>query len=174
MRLGVFAIAWGLLTAGAVAGDNAPKEEVRYRVLQVDRCFTKVAGGKATLTVSSLRRTNDVFAGEFKMKVVPYVFKSDKGKLVVVVPDEAMAKVSAGESVDLAGSATTMDGKKPVIRKFSALATPTDAEQGELKVSLTVDDRNLVFETKYRFVDGDKKFREMAAAAKGDAAKGAN
>ena len=153
MRGAFIAIAWGLLTAGAVAGDNAPKEEVRYRVLQVDRCFTKVAGGKATLTVSSLRRTNDVFAGEFKMKVMPYVFKSDKGKLVVVVPDEAMAKVSAGQAVGFVGSATSMDGRKPVIRKFNALATPTNAEQGDLKVSLTVDDRQLVFETKYRFVE---------------------
>ena len=153
MRGAFIAIAWGLLTAGAVAGDNAPKEEVRYRVLQVDRCFTKVAGGKATLTVGSLRRTNDVFAGQFKMKVEPYFFKSDQGSLAVVVPDDAMAKVSAGQAVDFAGSATTMDGRKMVVRKFSAVATPVDAERGALKVCLTVDDRKLVFETKYRFVD---------------------
>jgi hypothetical protein len=99
-----------------------------------------------------LKRTNDTFAGEFKMKVAPYFFKSDKGRLEVVVPDEAIAKVSAGKPADFAGCATTMDGKKAVVRQFSALATPVSAEEGELKVWLTVDERKLVFQTKYRFV----------------------
>src|SRR5829696_6978202 len=123
MRLGVIAIAWGFLTAGVVAGDNALQGGLGHQVLKVDRCYTEVAGGKATLTVSSLRRTNDVFEGEFKMKVTPYFFKNDKGKLAVVVPNGAIAKAPPGTSVDFTGTAIS-GGKKTVVRQIEGVATP--------------------------------------------------
>jgi hypothetical protein len=144
------AIAWGFLTAGVVAGDNPLQAGSAHQVLKVDRCFTEVAGGKATLTVSSLRRTNDVFEGEFKMKVTPYFFKNDRGKLVVAVPKGAIANAAPGSKVDFTGMAIS-GGKKTVMRQIEGVATPVDAEHGALKVWLTVDERKLVFETKYRF-----------------------
>lgn len=142
-----------MVVASAWAGNLPPQAGSGHRVLKVDRCSAKVAGGKATLTVGSLWRTNDVFEGEFDMKVVPYFFKNDKGKLVFVVSDDAIAKVSAGSPLDIKGMATTMEGKRPVVRQFNALATPVDPEHGALKVWLTVDERKLVFETRYRFAD---------------------
>ena len=153
MRLAIFAVAWGFLTAGAVAGDNALQAGLGHRVLKVDRCFTKVAGGKATLTVSPLHRSKDMFEGEFDMKVAPYFFKNDKGKLAIIVSDAAIAKVSAGSPVDITGTATTKAGKNFVVRHINAEATPVDAQHGMLKVWLTVDERELVFQTKYWFVD---------------------
>ncbi|HEY6229602.1 MAG TPA: hypothetical protein VI282_20945 [Verrucomicrobiae bacterium] len=153
MRLAIIAIAWGFLTAGAVAGDNALQVGLGHQVLKVDRCFTKVAGGKAILTVSPLRRIKDMFEGEFDMKVAPYFFKNDKGKLAIIVSDEAMAKVSAGSTVDITGTATTKAGKSSVVRHIIAEATPLDAQHGMLKVWLTVDERELVFQTKYWFVE---------------------
>jgi len=146
---------WTGLVASAWAGNVSPEGGLahRDRVLKVDRCSTRVAGGKATLTVSSLRRNKDVFEGEFNMKVAPYFFKSDNGTLTIVVDEAALAKVSAGAPVDVSGSATTIDGKKVVVRNFTALAKPVDAEHGTLTVWLTVDERKLVFETSYRFVE---------------------
>jgi hypothetical protein len=154
MRLAVIAIAWGFLTTGVVAGDN-PLNAGVGQILKVDRCFTRVAGAKATLTVSSLRRIKDIFEGEFDMKVAPYFFKNDKGKLAIVVPDEALAKVRAGSSgpVDITGTATTKAGKSSLVRQINAQATPVDAQHGLLKVWLTVDERELVFQTKYWFVE---------------------
>jgi hypothetical protein len=84
------------------------------------------------------------------MKVTPYFFKNDKGKLVVVVPNGAIAKASPGSSVDFTGTAIS-GGKKTVVRQIEGVATPVDAEHGALKVWLTVDERKLVFETMYRF-----------------------
>lgn len=154
MRLGVIAIAWGFLTTGVVAGDNTPQTGLGHQVLKVDRCFTRVAGGKATLTVRSLRRTNDVFQGEFNMKVAPYFFKSDKGKLMVVVPNGAIAKAAPGSQVDFTGTATTKGERDSlVVRQIKGVATPEDSEHGALKVWLTVDEQKLIFETKYQFVE---------------------
>jgi hypothetical protein len=87
------------------------------------------------------------------MKVAPYFFKNDKGKLAIVVSDEAIAKVSAGTVVDLIGTATTKAGQNFVVRQINAEATPLDALHGMLKVWLTVDERKLVFQTRYSFVE---------------------
>ena len=133
-------------------GGNALQVGSGHQVLKVDRCFTKVPGGKATLVVSSLRRTNDVFEGEFNMKVAPYFFLSDKGKLAVVVPNGAIAKAAPGTVVDFTGTATT-GAKNVVVHEIHGVAMPVDAEHGALKVWLTVDERKMVFETKYRFGD---------------------
>ena len=153
MRLAITAIAWGFLTAGALAGDNAPQTSLAHQVLKVDRCFTRVAGAKATLTISPLRRIKDIFEGDFDMKVAPYFFKNDKGKLAITVSDETIAKVSAGSPVDITGTATTKAGSGSVVRQINAEATPVDAQHGLLKVWLTVDERKLVFLTKYWFVE---------------------
>src|SRR3954471_9686859 len=134
------------MVASAFAGDSGPDGALAHRLLRVDRCCTKVAGGKATLTVSPLRRVKDIFEGEFDMKVAPYFFKNDKGKLAIVVPEEAIAKVSAGSPVDITGRGTTRAGRGAVFRHINAEATPVDAQHGMLKVWLTVDERELVFQ----------------------------
>jgi hypothetical protein len=85
------------------------------------------------------------------MKVAPYFFKNDKGKLAIEIPDETIAKVTAGSPVDVTGTATTKAGKGLVVRHINAEATPVDAQHGMLKVWLTVDERELVFQTKYSF-----------------------
>src|ERR1044071_6386620 len=99
MRRTILWIVLSGMVANASDGDASPEGALAHRVLRVDRCWTKVAGGKATLTVSPLRRIKDIFEGEFDMKVAPYFFKNDKGKLAIVVSDEAIAKVSAGTVV---------------------------------------------------------------------------
>jgi hypothetical protein len=153
MRRAFLLMVWTGLVANAWAGNVPPQEGLAHRILKVERCWTRVAGGKATLTVGSLRRTKDAFEGDFDMKVAPYFFKNDKGKLAIRISKEAIARASAGSPIDLTGFATTMAGKNTVVRPFNALATPVDAEHGALKVWLTVDERKLVFETKYRFVE---------------------
>ena len=141
------------MVANASGGDASPEGSLAHRVLRVDRCWTKVAGGKATLTVSPLRRIKEIFEGEFDMKVAPYFFKNDKGKLAIAVSDELLAKVCAGSPVDIIGTATTKAGKGSVVRQINAEATPVDGLHGMLKVWLTVDELELVFQTKYWFVE---------------------
>ena len=153
MRRTILWIVLSGITATAFGGDAGSEGTLAHRILKVDRCWTKVAGGKATLTVSPLRRIKDIFEGEFDMKVAPYFFKNDKGKLAITVSDELLAKVSAGAPVNVTGTAITKAGKDFVVRQINAEATPMDALHGMLKVWLTVDDRELAFQTMYRFVE---------------------
>lgn len=86
------------------------------------------------------------------MKVAPYFFRNDKGKLAITVPTEAIAKAAPGSIVDFTGTAVS-GGNKTVVRQLQGVAMPADAQHGALKVWLTVDERKLVFETKYQFVE---------------------
>src|SRR5205085_11947510 len=102
--------------------------------------------------IRPLRRSNDILGGRCEMKVVPYFFKNGKGALAIVSTPDCFAKASKGLTVDISGTATTA-GKNGVVRPISALATPVDDDHGALKLWFQVDERKMVFETSYRFVE---------------------
>jgi len=153
MRFGAFVALSCWLMASHFADEVARSASSAHQVLAIDRSSMKIPGGKATLVVGSLRRTNDVFGGEFQMKVAPYFFKSDHGMLAITITDEMIAKGSKGATVDITGTATTKAGKNDVVRDINAVATPIDGEHGALKLWFTTDERKMVFETTYRFVE---------------------
>ena len=150
MRFVVLAVILGALAIGIVAEEAVIRSAPRDRVLMIEKSSMKIAGGKATLIIGPLRRTNDIFGGTFQMKVVPYFFKSDKGMLAITITPECFAKASKGLKVDITGTATTT-GKNGVVRPINALATPADDNHGALKLWFEVDERKMVFETSYRF-----------------------
>ena len=153
MRFGVLVVLFCWWAANDFADEPARLTASTRQTLAIDRSSMKVAGGKATLIIGSLRRTNDIFGGEFQMKVVPYFFKNDQGVLAITITDEMIAKASKGMAVDITGTATTKAGKNEVVRDINAVATPVDGEHGALKIWFTTDERKMVFETKYRFVE---------------------
>src|SRR5436305_8782541 len=116
MRWVIFVALGGSLIASVFAGDAAQRATLAHRVLEVDRCCARVAGGKATLTVGSLRRTNEVFEGAFDVKVAPYFFKSDRGTLAIAAPDKTIAKASSGSPVEIKGIARSKEAKRTVER----------------------------------------------------------
>jgi hypothetical protein len=146
------AMALAVFAAGILAKDVAPPTEPKDRVLMIEQSSTKVAGGKATLIIGPLKRTNDIFGGRFEMKVVPYFFKNDKGMLAIEITADCFAKASKGLAVDITGTATTA-GKNGIVRPINAVATPVDNDHGALKLWFDVEDRKMVFDTNYRFVE---------------------
>src|SRR5690348_2431413 len=117
--------------SGKVSAATTPTNTLSTnRVLMIDRCFTRVAGGKATLTIGPLQPTGGTYYGDYAMKVAPYFFKNQKGKLAIVVPDDSIEKASKGVAVKIAGTAT--DAADGVTRRIDAIATPLDSRQGTL------------------------------------------
>ena len=84
MRCGLFVLLPFWLVASGTADDAPRRAASAHEVLAIDRSSMKIPGGKATLIIGSLRRTNDIFGGEFQMKVVPYFFKNDQGTLAII------------------------------------------------------------------------------------------
>lgn len=136
---------------GAWAGAAPPSTNPppAGRTLLISPSSTAVAGGKAVLTIGPLRRTGEIYAGDYQMKVSPYFFKSEKGRLAINVPDATLALVTNLRPAEITGTATTKgEGSEP--RRIDATATPTNHHQGNLKLWFVSGDRKMVFHTSYQ------------------------
>jgi hypothetical protein len=139
------------LWAGATAAPRLDGTSLTNRVLIIDRSATAVSGGKATLIIGPLERAGDIYAGDYQMKVSPYFFKGEKGRLAIVISGESLARVAKGMVTEITGTATT-SGKAGQTRRIDATATPADKNHGALKLWFIAGERKMVFDTSYRFV----------------------
>lgn len=140
------------LWASTLAAPPSTHSAATNRVLIIDRSSTAVSGGKATLSIGPLTRTAEIYAGDYQMKVSPYFFKGEKGKLVIVVSGESLARVTRGIAAEITGTATT-NGKGGQTRRIDATATPSDNNRGALKLWFISGDRKMVFNTSYHFAE---------------------
>jgi hypothetical protein len=135
--------------AGAQVSPFAEQAAMPKGVLFLEPCSTAVPGGKATLTVGVLTRRAETYVGEYKLKVSPYFFKNESGKLSIDVSDETLKKLDGGAGVEFSGQATRSgDGKT---RQINGNATPLDPKQGTVKLRFMAGTREMLFNTSYRF-----------------------
>jgi hypothetical protein len=123
------------------------------RILMIDPSSMPVAAGKATLIIGALQRVDGVYSGDYKIKVFPYFLKNEKGRLAIVVSDEALAGINQGKVATIVGTATTTtSGKGGRTRHIDATATPSDINRGTLKLWFTTaGNRKMIFEPAYHF-----------------------
>jgi hypothetical protein len=134
------------------AGESATNGVSRNHVLMIEPSSTAVSGAKARLTIGPLASCGEIYTGDYQMRVSPYFFKSEKGKLAISISNENIARAVAGEVVDVTGTATTT-GKNERARRIDATATPHDKNRGTLKLWFMVGEKKLTFDTQYRFVE---------------------
>jgi hypothetical protein len=137
-----------ILTAGL--GDLHAAPGSTDRVLVVDPSSMPMAGGTVVLTIGELRRADGVYSGDYKIKVFPYFFKNEKGKLAITVSDESLAKINRGKIAAIIGTATT-SGQGGISRHIDATATPADINHGTIKLWFMAGDRKMIFEPAYHF-----------------------
>lgn len=156
----LLAVGWDRAHAAPVSTNSAAGN----RVLLIDSSSMPVDAGKATLTLGALRRTNGVYAGDYRLKVFPWFFKNEKGRLAIIVSDASLAATSQGQVVAITGTATT-SGKNGKCRPIAAIATPVDGNRGTLKLWFTAGSRKMIFEPAYHFA-GNGATLVAARAAK--------
>lgn len=139
------------LGAEVTAAPPSHGRGVTNRTLIIDRSMTAVSGGKATLIIGPLERTEAIYAGDYQMKVSPYFFKGEKGRLAIVVSGESLARIANGMPAEVTGTATT-SGRAGKARRIDATATPADNDHGALTLWFIAGDRKMVFNTAYHFV----------------------
>lgn len=146
-------IALAGLAAGVVAAAAAPavtNAAPASRVLIIEPSSMPLPTAKATLTISPLTRTNGVYTGDYKLKVFPYFFKNEKGRLAINVPDELMATLNDGRPVTVGGTATA--AKTGRIRRIGATATPLDVDHGTVTLWFMSNTQRMTFTPAYHFV----------------------
>jgi len=92
--------------------------------------------------------------GDYRLKVFPYFFKSEKGRLAIVVSDESLAEVREGKVVAITG--TPPPTAKRASAAIGAIATPVDIDHGTLKLWFTAGTRKMTFEPAYHFSVNEK------------------
>ncbi len=110
----------------------------------------KLAGGTASLVVGVLSRSESAYVGEYRIKVFPYFFKNESGKLLIKVSDTSLRQMIDGDATSLMGRAIT-DGTGET-RKITAEVLPSASDHGHGSLTFTVATENgpLVFNTSYR------------------------
>jgi hypothetical protein len=149
----VIIIAWACLAAGIVAASAAPAVTNAApvgRVLIIEPSSMSLPTAKATLTISPLTRTNGVYTGDYKLKVFPYFFKNEKGRLAINVPDDLLAYLNDGRPVTVGGTATA--AKTGRIRRIGATAMPVDFDHGTVTLWFMSNTQKMTFTPAYHFV----------------------
>jgi hypothetical protein len=122
------------------------------RLLMIDSSSMPVGGGRATLIIGTLQRADGVYTGDYQIKVFPYVFENERGRLAIVVSDESLAGINQGKVVAIIGTATTT-GKGGLSRHIDATATPVDLNHGTLKLWFMAGKREMTFEPAYHLAE---------------------
>jgi hypothetical protein len=121
------------------------------RMLILENSTMALPTAKATLIVGPLARTNGVYVGDFRVKVFPYFFKSDWGRLAINVPDQALATVNQGKAAAISGTSTS--AKNGIVRHVEITATPKDRDHGTVSLWFMVGEQKMIFTTAYQFTN---------------------
>ena len=118
-------------------------------VLILENSTMPLPTAKATLIIGPLTRTNGVYTGDFKVKVFPYFFKSDQGRLAINIPDEALAAVNQEQTVSFSGTSTST--KNGIVRRIEITATPMDQDHGTVTLWFMAGNQKMIFTPAYHF-----------------------
>ena len=119
------------------------------RVLIIEKSTMPLFTARATLIVGPLTRSNNIFAGDFKVNVFPYFVKDDWGRLAINVPDAALAAFNQGKTVAITGTSTS--AKNGVVRHIEITAKPTDRDHGTVSLWFMAADQKMIFTPAYHF-----------------------
>lgn len=115
----------------------------------VEPSATKVSLAKANLIVSTLEHEKEAYLGSYQLKVTPFTFKSETGKLFLQASDETVMQMTKGEPVKFTGKATNDKGDVKVV---TGQTTPADTSHGAVSFSVQTENGPMVFNTSYKLV----------------------
>ena len=121
------------------------------RVLILESSVMRLTAAKATLIVGPLTRTNGVYVGDFKIKVFPYFFKNDWGRLAINVSDQTLTASDQGKTTTFTGTATS--AKNGLVRHVEITATPLDHDHGTVSLWFMAGNQKMIFTPAYHFAD---------------------
>ena len=110
-----------------------------------------VPGGKANLIVGTLTLGSGAYLGDYDMKVSPFFFESEKGKLSITAPPESVEKLIKGIAVEFTGKATSSGSGR--VRRIDGKTTPSGKDGGMVTLWFVAAGRKMIFTTSYQFVE---------------------
>ena len=109
---------------------------------------TSIYVGSVTLTTGVLKRTGDTYSTTYEAKVWPWFFWGETGIISITLPQSELEKLARGERVEFTGAALNHKNKP---RKVTGRADFINGGGGKIKVRISVDDTEVIFNGTYRF-----------------------
>jgi len=122
--------AFAALPAVLGAGDVP----ARFDVVATKPASASIIIGTVTLAISPFIRKDGVYAATYLARVFPF-FYSEKGRIVIAIPDNDLRRVARGEAAGFKGRATTDSGD---VRRIEGSAMPTGPLAGKLRVKVFI------------------------------------
>lgn len=135
-----------LVPQRAVAGDDPV--HTQWDHVTVEPMKTSIYVGSVRLTTGVFERHGSTLSTTYEAKVVPWFFWSERGSISITLTDADLAKLATGQTAEFRGDAVN-DKNKP--RPVTGRARPADGTSGKIKVRVTADGVELIFNGTYKF-----------------------
>lgn len=146
-RLAVLGAVWLGLNAMGSAEPESPSVSSQ---LMIEPSSSSLAGGTAKLEVGTLSRSGATYVGDYEIKVMPYFFKNEEGRLSMDVSEPVLQEMMSGKGVNFTGLARKNGSE--ITHKITAKVTPSGDDHGTLTFAIATDSGSLVFNTTYRLL----------------------
>ena len=108
---------------------------------------TSIYFGSVTITTTPFACTGSTFAGTYVAKVFPWAFWGESGRISITLPADDLVKLSQCQTVEFKGEAANQKGKP---RKVAGKIQPADSTSGKIKVRVSADGVELIFNTTFQ------------------------
>jgi hypothetical protein len=109
---------------------------------------TSIYVGSVSLTTGVFERADAKLTATYEVKVFPWIFWGETGRISITLSDAARASIAKGETAEFTGEAINHKNKP---RTVTGRAQPIDATSGKIKVRIGADGYVLIFNSTYRF-----------------------
>ncbi len=108
---------------------------------------TSIYVGTVKLTTGVLARQDSTLVTTYEARVWPWFFWSETGRITITLTDADLAHLAKGETAVFTGRALSSRNKP---RQVTGRAQPADASSGKIKVRISVDNTELIFNGTYQ------------------------
>lgn len=127
------------------AGDDL----ARFGQVAVKPASAFIYIASVTMTIPPFVRHNSVYSSTYTARVFPY-FYSERGRIWIEVPDDALRRIADGQPIDFTGRAVNESGD---VRRVEGHAIPTGRMLGSIRVRVFVTRRlALNYDTTYELL----------------------
>jgi hypothetical protein len=127
----------------------APPDLLSLRVI-VPPLKTSIYVGSVTLTAAPFVRHGGEFHSTYEARVRPWFFWNETGQITIRLAGAELARLAQGQTVEFTGEATNHKGRP---RSVSGRAQPESPVAGRIKVRISADGIELVFNGSYAFAE---------------------
>jgi len=114
----------------------------------VEPMKTSIYVATVSLVPAVFIRQGETYTTTYEVKVWPWFFWGETGKVTIHVSAQQLAQVLRGERIEFSGEGVSQKNRP---RLITGRLTPDGPATGTIKIRITADGYTLVFNSAYRF-----------------------